>query len=398
MVVDVRMREDVSGRSLKLALDKALVRYPYFTSKMIEKDGDFYLVHNPLPFKVEETAELHSLGSEEVNYHLIDVTYEGKAIYISYSHGLCDGQGIMPFVKTLVYYYCSYQYNRVFNVQGVRLAGEPLLPEETVEPFSGSLDVHETQIPKIHKDAYTLPDSVNSVGKNQYYRYEIKIRHANFMKFAKENNATPAIAVALLVSKSIQNVYPQTNQPVACDLASDLRGGIGLENTFKNCVGSVSLPYPPEFEGMSFKEQAIVYRKLLEEYKDPDNLKREVNKQVYLYDKLDGMNSYEAKKEALSFFNNLIINTFVLSYVGQTKLGDCEKYIDSFHMYTSGTTGLTMQMLSVGEYITIDWMQSFETDKFINAFAKNLEEIGLDFSISDSIEFTIPKDSIHPDA
>lgn len=33
--------------------------------------------------------------------------------------------------------------------------------------------------------------------------------------------------------------------------------------------------------------------------------------------------------------------------MGQTKLGDCEKYIDSMHMYSSGTNGLVMNMLSV---------------------------------------------------
>ena len=107
MVVDVRMKDDISGNALKLALDRALVRYPYFTRKLVEKDGTFYLVQNPLPFILEETADLHSLGSAEVNYHLIDVTYEQKSIYIAYDHGLCDGRGIMPFVKTLVYYYCT---------------------------------------------------------------------------------------------------------------------------------------------------------------------------------------------------------------------------------------------------------------------------------------------------
>ena len=42
-------------------------------------------------------------------------------------------------------------------------------------------------------------------------------------------------------------------------------------------------------------------------------------------------------------------------------------------MYPSGTTELTMQMLSAGGSVTIDWMQSFETDQFINAFARKME-------------------------
>lgn len=395
MVVDVRMKDTICADSLKQALDKALLRYPYLTYKMVEKRGDFYLVQNPLPFILEETTELHSLGSEEINYHLIDITYKEKTIYISFHHGLCDGRGIMPFVKTLIYYYCTYKYNDKFNAQDIRLAGENLLPKETEEPYgNGRIEVNETNLPKVYKDGYALPDSINSVNNNKYYRYEIKINHKNFMKFTKENNATPAIVIALLVSQAIKNIYPNAEKPIICNVASDLRNGINMDNTFKNCVGSVSLPYIDKFEKLSFKEQVSVYRKMIEEHKNTDNIKRELNKQIHLSDKLDELPSYEEKKKMLSFFNKLITNTFILSYVGQIKLGDCEKYIDSFHMYSSGTTGCSLQMLSVGKYITINFMQSFKTDKYIKAFAKTLEESGLDFSISDIIEFTTPKDSV----
>ncbi len=135
---------------------------------------------------------------------------------------------------------------------------------------------------------------------------------------------------------------------------------------------------------------------ILKEYKNANNLKNEVNKQIFLYNKLDELHSYQEKMKMLSFFNNLISNTFILSYVGQTKLGECDQYIDSFYMYTSGTKGLSMQMMSAGKYITINFMQSFATDKFINAFAKSMEESGLEFSVSDIIEYTVPKDSICP--
>jgi len=48
-VIDIRMKENIYGDSLKKALDKALLRYPYLTSKMIEQNGDFYLIENPMP-------------------------------------------------------------------------------------------------------------------------------------------------------------------------------------------------------------------------------------------------------------------------------------------------------------------------------------------------------------
>lgn len=394
MVVEARMKEAICESSLIHSLELALSRYPYLTRKIIEKDGTLYLVKNPLPFILDETKVLHSLGSSLVNYHLIDVTYYEKTIYISYHHGLCDGRGIMPFIKTLIYYYCTFKYRRKLNVKGIRLAGEPILQGETAEPFGEHRQISETRIPEIHKEGFALPDSLNSIGKNRYYRYEVKIRHDTFMKFARENNATPAITAALLISKAIKKIHPETNKPILCNLASDLRSGINMEYTYKNCVGSLGLPYTDEFDGLSFNEQAAACRKIIKEYKNADNLKGEVNKQINLYDKLDEISSYEEKKQMMAFFNNLITNTFILSYVGQSELGDCEKYIDSFHTYISGTTGFAIQMLSVGEFITLDFMQSFHTSKYRNSFAEILEELVLEYSISDILEFSTPKDSI----
>ncbi|MDF2675623.1 MAG: hypothetical protein K0R09_3895 [Clostridiales bacterium] len=167
-----------------------------------------------------------------------------------------------------------------------------------------------------------------------------------------------------------------------------------MEYTFRNCVGSICLPYSPEFAKLEMNEQAMTYRKLIKEYKKNDNLKNEINKQANLFDKLDTLPSYEEKKNFLSFFNKLVSNTFILSYAGQIELGEYEEYIESMHTYTSGTTGISMQMLSAGDYITINFMQSFTSDVYINAFAKILEESGLVFSISNQIEYSIPKDSI----
>jgi hypothetical protein len=201
--------------------------------------------------------------------------------------------------------------------------------------------------------------------------------------------------MALLLAKAIKAVYPNAKEPVVCNLAVDLRHGIHLDNTFKDCVGSVNLPYTAEMEGLPFSEQSAVYKKLVKEYKDENNLKQEINKQVYLYEKLDALHSVAERKQMLSFLNNFIANTFIVSYVGQTKLGECEKYVDSLQTYTSGTKGLSMQIMSVGSSVTVNFMQSFRTDIFIKAFAQNMDEAGFEFSVSEIIETSsIPKDSI----
>lgn len=47
-VFEVRFKKTISGSILNRALNETMVRYPYFNTKLLEKDGDFYIVQNEL--------------------------------------------------------------------------------------------------------------------------------------------------------------------------------------------------------------------------------------------------------------------------------------------------------------------------------------------------------------
>lgn len=163
----------------------------------------------------------------------------------------------------MLYYYCTYKYKTIFNVPGVRLAGEDLLVGETREPCERKFKVEDGYImPEIIKDGYSIPDQ-NQENEKKYYRYEIKMNSDKFMKFAKENNATPAIVVSLLTSKAIKKVCHNIDKPIITNMASNMRQALGMNNTYKNCVNSVYLPYDKKIESLSFKEQATAYRKMI---------------------------------------------------------------------------------------------------------------------------------------
>lgn len=385
-IIDIRMKDKVRGDFLRRALEKAVERYPYLKSKLVEKDGDFYIADNPLSIAFSKTDKYRALGSMAVNYHLIDVTYIDNKICVSFHHALCDGKGIMPFIQTLLYYYCCLRYNKVFEAKGIRLAGEPLLPDETKEPYGNvKYEVENTQMPEIIKDGYALPENENEV--THYYRYEINLNRDKFLAFAKQNNATPAILVSLFASKAIKRLHPDAQKPIVCSMANDMRKEVGLENTHKNCVGSLYFPYTNEVEKLSFAEQATLYRKIMKEQKEPSVVKSAINSHIGLSDKLDSLDTFEAKKQMMSFFNDFCINTFVISYLGQLQIGECEKYVDSMHLYSSGTKGLILNMLSAGDYITVDLLQSFESEALAGEFMQLLDECGLEYNASEKIEF-----------
>lgn len=74
-VIEIRFNKKVTGSFLNQALLSAEKRYPYFNTKLIEKDGDFYIVRNDCSLIARRTQTLAKLGHISCGYHLIDVTY-----------------------------------------------------------------------------------------------------------------------------------------------------------------------------------------------------------------------------------------------------------------------------------------------------------------------------------
>lgn len=267
-VVEIRLTKRVWGSFLNSALALSLKRYPYLNTKLVELDGDFYIVKNEMGLTAKKTQKLAKLGDISCGYHLIDVTYYDKTIYVSFHHALCDGKGIKPFVESLIYYYCQMRYKSKARADGIRLADSPLLPYETTEPNLGGYTYDETKpdVP-VSRDAYAILENVLDEHETDY-RYYVEIPAASYMKVCKENGATPVVLTSLLVSSGMAKLYPDFDKPINANIAVDIRDALDLPNTFKNCVRSMPLSYPRAFLTMPLSEQAKQQRTLLNAQRD----------------------------------------------------------------------------------------------------------------------------------
>lgn len=393
-VLEVRFHKKVWGSRLNRALTETMKRYPYLNTRLLEKDGDFYIVQNAVSHTAHLTQKLPKLGGISCGYHLVEVTYYGNTVFVSFHHALCDGRGIKPFVETLIYYYCRYRYNRVVEAEGVRKSNDPLLEGETAEPFTKTYEYDESKpFVSLSRDAFALPENVKTDSPCDY-RYEVTIPHDDFMRVCKDNNATPVILLSLLMSRAIAELYPRYDKAINANIATDMRDALGVPNTYKNCVKSMILPYEREFAALPLPRQATEYRALLNAQRDRDYCRREANAMLALYEKLDSLPSYEAKQKIMSFFEGMTLNTYIISYLGQMVLGGNETYVESVHLYNSGTTGLGLTVVSCGDKFVLDFKQNFPSDKYVKAFLKQLESVRLPYFMSDVIPFSTPGDAL----
>lgn len=103
----VKLTEKVNPNLLRVAVNVALERFPYFKVEL--KRGLFrhYLDENVRTPLIEEDdgVLLKILNFRHNRYYLFRVTYYGNRIFIDFFHGLCDANGGIEFLKTVVYYY-----------------------------------------------------------------------------------------------------------------------------------------------------------------------------------------------------------------------------------------------------------------------------------------------------
>lgn len=373
MVLEIHLTEAIEFGLLDEALQKTLKRYRYFTQKFVEIKGDFYLVPNDKPCILRNEKRLLPLGGQEVNNYLVDLNYLNSTLWISYHHGLCDGKGIMPFLRTLLFYYLSTKYTNTPIHKEMFFISPISLKEETKEPGLVSLKTTKKDLTlAFNNEGYRLPETKQlTTRKASSYHYQVAIKASSFIKYCKTIGATPAIGLSLLVSNAIDNTRENILKPIVCNLVVDLRNGVDLENTHRNCVSSLKLLFD---SSKTLKEQAIDARKKINHFKSTENLQMQIGKINQLSDQLDQLDSFEKKQKVVSFFDTLQSDTYILSYIGQLNLGNYEQYIQEIHTYSSGTPGLSIEVLATDQTFFLDIMQEFEHSIYVDEFLKLLKE------------------------
>ena len=375
-VVEIRMRDKVTGSYLQVALTNTARRFPYLTQKLVEKGGAYYLHRDDNSMVAVKTDKFRTLGSMATGYHLLDVTYIGNCIRVAFHHGLCDGRGVMPFIETLLYDYCCQKYHKKFSSEGIRLPGEPIPEEETVEPFTREFyEVDETAMQQVEHDGFALPESTSM--PEGCYHSEILLDESTFVQAARAIGATPTLLAAMLLSRCILELNPQAEKPVVCNLAMDLRSAIGKELTHRNCVGTAYLPYTAQDKTAAPEELARRYRELLAAQREPNAVKAALNKQIGLFNKLDELPSLEEKRKLMSFFNGMVNNTYVISYMGRLRLNDYAQYVESAHFFSDTICGLTVDMVAAAGKLSFEVLQGFPNAGYAQAFRQALAPYGL---------------------
>ncbi len=395
----IGLRDPVDGEIFRRAVEKTMRRYPYFRVRLTEKDGDLFYEENPEPVPVLHTERVLTLGSQETGGHHLAFCYSGSRIFIDAFHGLTDGGGIAPMLRTLLYYYCSERSGEQLSAEGIRLQDDPVDPGEWEDPYrtpparQPALDVYKWDRP-----ALQLADTglVRIVPECRVMT--LRLPEDEFMKFNISNDGSPATVIALLLARAVRALCPDAAEPPVIAMCVNQRPALKAPLAHQSLVGDVRLPYTDRMKELPLHTQATCFRGMVALQSDSDMVLREVAGYRELVSRLQSMEGHAARRaycrKRMRELSRCL--TATVSYVGKANLGDAEKFITDYAALPSTAlpsthVPLTLEISALNGYFFINFMQYFREEEFFRELLRQLQENGISYDVLETAEARYPR-------
>lgn len=391
--IRIRMRDLIDPEILRRAVDTTMERYPYFCVELQKKEGGFVYAENHRPVVISDSLHGAELNSEETNYHMIAFCWQDNMIILDVFHGLTDGTGAYEVVRTLLYYYCSERYNVSLKVDGIRLVSDEISAEEWIDPVVSRTDLPTPKQNELMSDALNVITTAGLEEDRRHTVYSVAISEKEFMRFNLDNDGSPGTMVALLLSRAIAKLFPESENAIRIALCVNQRKALNAPLAHQSLVGGVMLEYKDKLRDWSLEMQGTAYRGMVFAQTQEENVLRGIASFKGVNGMLLTKESDQERIGVASYINSLAgkLTTATVSYVGKADYKEAEQYIRDFRLWTSPLgNNLLVEISAVNGRFTLDFLQSFSSPVIVNAFLKELDENGIIYDLQDVNELELP--------
>ena len=391
--IRIRMRDLIDPEILRRAVDTTMERYPYFCVELQKKEGGFVYAENHRPVVISDSLHGAELNSEETNYHMIAFCWQDNMIILDVFHGLTDGTGAYEVVRTLLYYYCSERYNVSLKEDGIRLVGDEISAEEWIDPVVSRTDLPTPKQNELMSDALNVITTAGLEEDRRHTVYSVAISEKEFMRFNLDNDGSPGTMVALLLSRAIAKLFPESENAIRIALCVNQRKALNAPLAHQSLVGGVMLEYKDKLRDWSLEMQGTAYRGMVFAQTQEENVLRGIASFKGVNGMLLTKESDQERIGVASYINSLAgkLTTATVSYVGKADYKEAEQYVRDFRLWTSPLgNNLLVEISAVNGRFTLDFLQSFSSPVIVNAFLKELDENGIIYDLQDVNELELP--------
>ena len=395
-VVEVTHVDEVDPDLLQKALDRTLARMPYLADTMQVEGGAVYYAANPLPMEVGRGMRVRHVGGRETNYHMLDLTCDGKVTRFSMFHGFCDGQGIDAFAESVLYHYYCMRDGEEYDPCGIRTDAGEMTEAEEFEPYSATYEVSPGfEMPERKEQAtpYHLPELSPAAG-NEVRDWGLQVDSESLMSFVKGNGTSPSVAISMLVAEAVAAVHPDLDAPVVANLPVSVRRMLGCEETFKNCSSRIMLPLcGTPLDALPFADRAARLRGVLKQQMSPD-LRRSIQNMLRptYVKRMEEATDYWEETKKPSGFATVGHDTFYVDYIGRLhQTGYSDKLADvRFLCKPAAGNTLHVNVIDHAGKFRIDCLACSDVTAIVDALAQAFADHGLAVERKPEDRFTLP--------
>ena len=390
--IRIRMRDLIDPDILRRAVDTTMERYPYFRVELQKKDGQYIFTENRRSVVITNSLHGVELNSAASNFHMIAFCWQDNWIILDVFHGMTDGTGAYEVLRTLLYYYCSARYSVRLKEEGIRLVGDDISEEEWIDPVANRTDL-PTPARNEMSNALNLIACAGLQDDHRHTVYSIAIAESEFMRFNLDNDGSPGTMVALLLSRAIAKLYPEAEDTIRITLCVNQRKALHAPLAHQSLVGGVMLEYKDKMREWPIEKHGTAFRGMDFAQTREETVLMGAASQNAINRMLLSKESDQERVGVASSINALAgrIITATVSYVGKANYKEAEQYIRDFRLWTSSASnGLTIEISAVNGRFTLDFLQTFSSPVFVNAFLKELEENKIVYDLQDVNELELP--------
>ena len=381
----IKMTEPIDPDALRKAVDTAIERYPYFSVKLIRKGEEYVLAHNDAPLPITPSGKAIPLGSGESSLHLFAIAYDNDLIYIDTSHFLTDGNGLFPFIKTLLYCYLHILHpEEEFDTANIALPGSDIstdeaddypFPEEIVKTMPLGSD-------KRPEDVFMLAEQPKGYeSRNKWTSFRLKIKQKEMMRYASSVDGSPSTFIASVMYRAIADIHPETKLPIVCGMQHQYRKALGKSFSHLCHVNILPIAYQEKMRSRDIELLNTMARGTVIIRADDANDLVSVNKHIENERKIKDFTLSQKHKFMKEFLLDEIgKNTFEVSYTGRVSFCGLDKYITDFtpvlDMSLSG--GISIEIFSIQDDFCVNIMQRNDDVRYTKRFVELLADKGIE--------------------
>ena len=393
--IEVSLKEPVCEKCLTNAVNTAIKRFPYFSIRVVEKEGELLTVPNDLPIVVYSGLDVYPLGSEKVNYHMLAIEYSENTVYFCTSHVITDGGGFEPFMKSVLYYYLSEFYNIQLDSNGIYLIDTPFFDDEIENPYPEELmkDSEPLYVKKCD-DYFRLCNGgyVKENEKGKVFRF--KVRENDMMAFSFDHDGSPSALMSVLMAKAIWDVHPDIKNSIVSAVSFNLRPGLGNRHNYRMLCSSILLEYTEKMKNESILKMCTCSRGMVSLQSQPENVIYYASQRKNRFENLKKISSLDEKKKIIGqkSLEDSVDNTFSVSYVGKVDYGSLKPYIDTIYNVTDGSTYKTafIEIASTNGWFNIAFIQGFSSDVYYKSLLNQFNKCNIKYIEDDATDLIMP--------